>query len=372
VCCNSVPRKNLLTDENGIPFKIYEAPVEKVWNSDQYKKIRQQFISGEKPEMCERCFREEEAGVQSARQKNNERWSSDYEDKTELPMDIKYIDLRLGNLCNLKCRMCNPYASSNWVQEWNKVVSKAELVPNFLLDEKESDRLLHLDWPSDERTWENLKTIIGSVEEIYLTGGEPFLSMEQRILLRHLIEKEDPSKIVLKYNTNLTLLPDELVELWLHFKKVKVNISLDAVGDLNHYIRYPADWGIIKKNLDRIYELNNTETGIHTTVQMYNILYLDKIYEYFVNNYSTHPYLNILNHPSCLNIRVLPQELKDIAREKLRPLIEFSEVREVLSYLDKECWFKQSFEEFKNYTMELDSLRGQSLLSVVPEFSKYF
>ncbi|MFZ9151303.1 MAG: hypothetical protein ACO22T_09025, partial [Burkholderiales bacterium] len=36
--------------------------------------------------------------------------------------DVKKINklfIRMGNLCNLKCRMCNPYSSSPWVDDWN-------------------------------------------------------------------------------------------------------------------------------------------------------------------------------------------------------------------------------------------------------------
>ena len=112
VCCNSVPGKNLIAKEDGTPYKLNKDSLEEAWNSEVYKTIRKQMLDGERPEMCTRCFREEDAGIHSARQAWNEKWKKDIKYTVNAPFSIKYVDLRLGNLCNLKCRMCNPYSSN--------------------------------------------------------------------------------------------------------------------------------------------------------------------------------------------------------------------------------------------------------------------
>lgn len=121
VCCNSTPGKNFITKSNGTPYKIYKDDLKEAWNSEVYTTIRKQLLNDERPEMCQRCFREEDAGVSSARQAWNKKWQKDIEYTEDVSFDVKYVDLRLGNLCNLKCRMCNPYASNMWVKEWNLV-----------------------------------------------------------------------------------------------------------------------------------------------------------------------------------------------------------------------------------------------------------
>ena len=121
VCCNSTPGKNFITKPDGNPYKLNRDNLEEAWTSETYTKIRKQLLNNERPEMCQRCFREEDAGVRSSRQAWNDKWKEDKEYTIDAPFDIKYVDLRLGNLCNLKCRMCNPYASNMWVKEWELV-----------------------------------------------------------------------------------------------------------------------------------------------------------------------------------------------------------------------------------------------------------
>ena len=153
ICCNSTPGKNQIKDSKGNSMNLAKHNVEDVWNSEVYTTIRKQLLNNERPEMCQRCFSEEDAGVKSSRQSFNEGW---YREDIDLSVvqdkiDVRYIDLRLGNLCNLKCRMCNPYASSMWVKEWNDVVNTAELVPNEKIDESETKRLSKMDWFENDK-----------------------------------------------------------------------------------------------------------------------------------------------------------------------------------------------------------------------------
>ena len=98
VCCNSTPGKNFILKEDNTPYKLHKDDLEEAWNSPVYKKIREQMLNGERPEMCTRCFREEDAGLKSARNAWNDKWKKDQDYKIESPFDIRYVDLRLGNL----------------------------------------------------------------------------------------------------------------------------------------------------------------------------------------------------------------------------------------------------------------------------------
>lgn len=359
VCCNSTPGKNFITKTDGTPYKLYKDNLREAWNSEVYKTIRQQMIDGTRPEMCQRCFREEDAGIKSARQSFNDRWiEKDKNYNLEADFDIKYVDLRLGNLCNLKCRMCNPYASSLWVKEWHLINDK--------LSDQEYSRLSNMTWPEDEKTWKNLFDIADTVEEIYLTGGEPTIIKQQHRLLDFFIENNISKDKVLKYNTNLTNVPNHLIEKWKKFKLVKLNCSIDAVGDLDRYIRYPSNWKTVEKNFLKLRKCENVSIEIHCTVQMYNILKLHELIDW-ATPYGHRIYFNILNHPEELNIRVLPSALKQLSEERLKKYLDIEKVQSIIDYMNSEDW-SDKFPKFIEYSKKLDKSRNENLFDHIPEF----
>ena len=361
VCCNSTPGDNLILKPDGTPYKLYRDNMQAAWNSETYATIRKQLLNNERPDMCTRCFREEDAGIRSARQAWNEKWTEDKPYTLDAPFEIKYVDLRLGNLCNLKCRMCNPYSSNMWVKEWASV--------DTALSESEYKRLSRMDWPEQEKTWENLFDIAHTVEEIYLTGGEPTVIKEQQRLLDYLIDEGIAGNIRLKYNTNLVKMPEWLFDRWLHFKRIQLNCSIDAVGELDHYIRHPSRWQTVLENFERIQTLDNANIEIHCTVQMYNILRMSEFIEW-ANPYGHKIYFNILNHPEHLNIRVLPNALKQQAHEQLKPYIDLPKVQDIIDYMWHEDW-SEKLPAFYKYTHTLDASRSENLHSIVPEFAHY-
>ena len=192
VCCNSNPQNNkvLKDDGSGKAYRIFKDDVNEMWNSNWMKDIRKEFINGERPETCQRCFREEDAGIRSPRIGYNEKWyKEDVKVAEDIPLDIRYVDLRLGNLCNLKCRMCNPWSSSMWVKDWNKVTGTAKLEPNEPLSKEQLEYMEIMQaWPDRKQTGVNFVEIASTIEEIYLTGGEPTLATSQYALFDYCIE----------------------------------------------------------------------------------------------------------------------------------------------------------------------------------------
>jgi MoaA/NifB/PqqE/SkfB family radical SAM enzyme len=360
VCCNSVPGDNLIRKEDGTPYKLFKDDIQEAWTSETYNTIREQLLNGDRPKMCERCFREEDSGIRSARQNWNSKWQEQKEYELIPTFNIKYVDLRLSNLCNLKCRMCNPYSSNMWVKEWGLVEDA--------LSESEYNRLKTMSWPEDDKTWENLFSIAHTVEEIYLTGGEPTIIKEQHRLLDYFIDNNTAKNIKLKYNTNLTNVPQHLVDKWKEFKSVQLNCSIDAVGELDRYIRYPSNWKTIEKNFKVIRQLENANIEIHCTVQMYNILRLNELIDW-ATPYGHKIYFNILNHPKYLNIRCLPDELKKQASDMLLKYTHLPKVQGIIDYMNAEDW-TEHLPKFKEYTKALDISRNECISTVIPELDK--
>ena len=268
----------------------------------------------------------------------------------------------------------------NLQKELYTPVRKRELIDQFLSFNRAIDELRGtslLDVAPDLALLfdtEQLERVLS--EEIYLTGGEPFLSLEQSRLLTRLVEQGRASSVILRYNTNLTTLPEKLIGLWKHFKLIRLNISFDGHGELSDYIRYPSRWEQLESHFKTLIQLKKNglplELTIHTTVQMYNITRLHQSVAYFWDQYQMVPYMNLLNHPFCLNIRVLPENLKATVLKNLQPFMHNKSIAQIANYLSGESWNRTYFSQFISYTQKLDQMRGQNFLNLCPEFENFF
>jgi len=228
-------------------------------------------------------------------------------------------------------------------------------------------------WPDRKQTGLNFVEIAHTIEEIYLTGGEPTLATSQYALFDYCIENELASNIKLKYNTNLTNIPQKMVDYWKHFKGVQLNTSIDATGERDRYIRYPSSWKKVEENFDKLNALPNVNIQLHCTVQVLNMCAMNELLEWAKsrNLKGNDIYLNILNHPECMNIRTLPKELKLLAEQNLQPYLDVPKVADTIKYMWAEDWYETKWTEFLDYNKKMDELQKGNLLDVCPEFKDY-
>lgn len=393
VCCNGLPEANLIHDASGNAIHLSKtSDLSQIVNSERLKAIRREMLAGQRPKTCERCFREEDAGLHSSRMGSNDYYHDQVPFLKELTLadgtigpKVRYLDLRLGNLCNLKCRMCNPFSSRKWLEDWEKVN------PGKLTKDDHSF-LKQGDWFESESFWNLMEKSIHTVDQIYLTGGEPMLIRGQIRFLEECIRQGRAKHILLKYNTNATYLPTDLASIWEQFREVHINCSIDGIGRVNDYIRFPSVWQDIESNLqaldDMMTRMGGLSVSIHTTVQAYNGLHLVELLDYFKDNYSRItpiPFFNILNHPSHLNIRVLPVEMKAAIAEGLTKWLaenqddprlyrahatarfksRFSKISAISTYL-QEDW-SHLFDKFADFTKQLDQIRNQDIGEILPQ-----
>ena len=378
VCCYSISAKSFIFKSDGSVYKIHKDNLKEVWHSETYKKIRQAMLDGKQLSMCERCFREEDTNVESLRQKMNKKWSQGghtvhFKTVTPPVSNIKYLDLRLGNTCNLRCRMCSPYSSNQMLKEWKGLCRQISLSSVHPITDDSQIMKIKYQWPN-QVDFEKLIYSMPSLNQIYLTGGEPLIIDRQYDLLRLLIKKKLSKNITLKYNTNLTKVPTCLFELWKSFKHVFLKVSIDGFGELNNYIRYPSQWEMLEKNLKRIRQFkktnNNLRVVIDCTVQMYNIIDLNQLLLWGKAN-NLEICFNLLDQPECLNIRVLPRELKHKVTNNLSSFKNDFFVQEIIDYMNKEDWSDSYLEEFFKYTDFLDKSRGQKMKNYLPDLIDY-
>ncbi len=328
VCCVAEGAGNFLTDARGKHLHVQDGDSEAhILNNPRLKELRRKMLAGEWDSVCARCLSAESAGGGSSRIGRNNRFrrripellAMTAPDGTVTDPAIRHVDLRLGNYCNLTCRMCSPKASKLWIAPYNRVQPAS-----YRLSADRLTSLKRIEWVEDPAVWSRFLGLLPSIEWLHFAGGEPMIIPEMIQILRMAVDAGVAGGIDLSYNTNITVLPEDVADLWPRFKSVSLCCSVDGYGRLNDYIRRPSRWHDINRNLrrldDHFDEWNLLQVYITTTVQVYNILDLDKLYTYLRSTFQRvlpAPLLNPLSWPPYLSVQTLPVDVKRMAAERL-------------------------------------------------------
>lgn len=366
LCCTARTELSLSKFEDGRTAKMTD-DFSKSWNTSLFKEVREKMKAGLPVDACSTCYEQEDAGMKSPRLSWLERYPHlqiDNLPTTVDPREVKQVDLRLGNVCNLRCRMCNPYSSSAWKNDWRSLGSLVEQP-----DEQTWERLKKNAWTESPQLWDQLKAISPSLESVYLTGGEPLLVAQNKEFVKHCIRTGEAGHIDLRYNTNGTIWDAEMIDLWKHFKSVTLSISIDAIGSLNNYIRHPSKWDQVFDILERFVEKSKNSRiniAISCTVQVFNIFHLPELLDFFIEK-NIPVFLNLLQQPSFLSIQVLSQEHAMRARRGLERHAGYPGLDGILEMLNSSnC---AQWNQFVTYSNKLDEIRNQKFSDFVSEIS---
>ncbi|MEZ5354223.1 MAG: twitch domain-containing radical SAM protein [Bryobacteraceae bacterium] len=393
LCCVGVGETNTLRDADGEPLHIRQLLSDaEVLNSPDLKAIRAGMLRGEWPDACRRCREVEESGGVSARHGYEHRfgrWKPELlaqtsPDGTLSRPVVRSADIRLGNLCNLTCRMCGPGASRPWVEHYNAVQPPGHRLPVEILATMRDDN-----WVKSQPVRALLEQCLPTVEALIFAGGEPMMRPEMVEALRQCIESGRAGEIQLTYNTNGTLLPEKVTSLWPQFAGVTLIVSIDGFGPLNEYIRRPSKWRDIDRNLHLIEQnfkrWKLRSVVVNTTVQAYNVLEVGPVLNYLSNHFrqiSPIPQLSPLFEPSYLSIQMLPAKIKAAARAHLvavreqarslgRPDCRFliDTFETTLTHLDAAAGSSREFMDFLYFSEKSDRQFGDSWRSACKELS---
>ena len=324
-----------LVKQDGVNMNLREHTIEEVWNSEHMRNTRLQMLNDIVPASCRKCFEEESKGIKSKRYWETEVWKERLDidrivAKTDtdgyLPVDIPYFDLRLGNMCNLKCIMCSPHDSSSWIKDWKLQYPKYELID--LKQDQGWDSSFDYTWYKKSSFLDSVKEQAQNIKELYFAGGEPLMIPEHYAILEFMVAEGHAKNCVLRYNSNGTDISDKLLNLWTYFKQVKFNFSIDAVGEKNNYIRYPSDWNSLVANMHKLDSTDdNVTVNMACAVQLLNVGSLVELAEWKLDQNFTKinrvPYgagvigLHLVYLPSYLNVRVLPKDVKQKVSETI-------------------------------------------------------
>ncbi|MBC8408423.1 MAG: twitch domain-containing radical SAM protein [Rhodobacteraceae bacterium] len=368
-CCVADHRNALSSSRDGDRFyNLNRDTVHDTMNSESYKKARLEVLDGKKPKACLRCFAEEAKGMNSKRVeeiKNYPEYTIDVArevtDSTGYMKDVQleFVELRLGNTCNVACRTCNPASSSKWRNDYDKLQNAT----TFKLTDYNT--MEGFRWPERTGFWEDLLQHCDKVKTFYINGGEPMLSKEHFAFLQRLVDM-GKTDIKLWYNINMTLMNEKVIDLWRKFDHVKISCSIDDLGDRNHYIRYPTKWNDVEKNIMRL-KKEKFEMDITQTVSWMNYSTLGDFYNEFHNKHGIFVHHNYVYDPDVLSPAVLPKAMRENIHKNFEGVFDEWKLKELKTMFggpDK----PKKWEQAKEYTRNLDEIRNQDIENFLPEF----
>jgi len=338
-----------------------------VMNSETFVRVRQQMLDGQRPTECEGCWQDEDAGITSKRQYENNRWSHiipELENTAYLNNpSYRYIELRLGNICNNACVTCNSYSSSKWYSDEKRI---AKDLPWFNLRPMENFK-----WFENPNFYKELADYSANVEEIYINGGEPTLISAHFEYLKKLIQDGYSKKVHLVYSLNLMDIPDILIDLWQNFKQVTVNCSIDDLSERNFYIRWPTKWSDTIGSIEKLQRVSTVQWHVTQTVSILNVDNLHNFSSWLENTYSKSPHHNYVLYPDYLSLAALPNDykskLKNLYKDKLNP----HQRTELFAKLDMPHDFALTIKA-KEFITALDKSRRLDYRDYIPGMEEIF
>lgn len=391
LCCESDMTNHASSARDTIPSltgdvteikNVDKHQVIEVFNSDYFKTVRKQMLNGEQPDACSRCYKKEQLGLDSKRLLEQREYPDftiedalDITDNDGSIADIKFqfVELRLGNICNVKCRTCNP-ASSNKIKRdydqlqdgnWNGV----ESIPEYRGLENYNFR-----WCENDEFYADLISHCGELQSIYINGGEPTLIKQHWRFLQDLVDNGFSKHIKIWYSLNMTNIPDFAFGIWEHFREVEIRASIDDIEHRNEYIRNSTKWNSVLESMEKCYRNPSVNVTILQTISAYNLMYLPEFHRYWDNRYPdvriSH---NFVSSPDFLSPFAIPdkQRLEIIERIMLSDNISSYQKHEIQSiYGEPNPDSNRLYSVFVGYTAELDRLRNETFAATFPELQQ--
>jgi sulfatase maturation enzyme AslB (radical SAM superfamily) len=367
-CCRSLPEISNIKHET----------LEQAWNNHAIRKLRLDLLNGIRNERCNVCWRLEDSNVTSLRQKYNrnelhqkkaaEAINSMSEDGT-VSNTPAWIEFKLSNICNLKCRMCHPMDSTKWYNDYKSIEhlhdeSWQTHIRNIGLDK--TAKLVNY----NDDFFNELPRFMKNIDQLAFAGGEPLMDENHYRVLDSVMS--NASNIELRYATNLTMLKINkfnALDYFPHFKKVILSASLDGPPDLNEYIRGDSDSSTIEQNIKYIKQFKNTTVIGKLTVQALNIYYVPESLEWF-RELQIDTDMHFVTWPAHLDARIWDGTAREKIIEKLKNYITSlpdnqyyirETAQNTLNYFIKDnLYTTEKFKKFIEWNKILDKRRNES------------
>jgi len=367
-----------ITDAAGIKIDLRTRTLQDAYRSEYMQTLRQQFRAGEQPATCRMCWEEEAAGRDSKRIHSRVRLKELYAQvdwQNDTPDQLWFLDLKLGNICNLKCRICGSWSSSKWAAE------EMDYLPAG------ADKKSHIayqwlragTWPEESTDfWNNLKALLPNIRYFEFTGGEPWLIQEHFDLLQYAADQGYSRNIDIHYNTNGTQTPLPHVPQWNQFGRVDIAFSIDNVGKRFEYERYGAKWDEVNSNIDRTHFAKkdmcpNITTQLCFTINIQNVYYLDELLAWADTKGFGSIYFNMLQSPERMSIQRMTPSAQQLVLNKLKTTFWRTdkyqhEIDNVIRFIENGAG--SDGQEFLYKMKQTDEYRKQNFQDTHPEIAR--
>ena len=357
-----------------------------------HKDLRETILRGERHELCRRCWVQEDNGGTSYRQNYNQMFLFDEHRPPPTDVAIEYIEMTLGNKCNIQCRMCNPWSSSMWLDD---------ILKNPELDYWQAPykQLQTAKWYEHERFDEVFESVLPTVKHINFLGGEPLFNEKYYEVMDRVIASGRAHEISIQFNTNGLAIQNKSRDVWAQLKKVGFNLSCDGVGRVNEYVRWPGKWSKWERNMAKLQkwrtelDSGNGEMWHKWTFQLHGtlstltwldignlILYTDN----FKDHAGLGPFVIQVNQPTYMDAVHLPDEIKELGAKRIADAIKqvrtnkqpdwdnLNNIESLVKHVMNTPRNQYQWQDFINETNKLDRVRGENILEVIPEYEPYW
>lgn len=342
--------------------------IKEIWQNKKMQSVRKQMQTGERVKECQVCYYEDSIGLISKRQNENEYYKKIDQTATR----PTYLDLRLGNLCNLKCRMCNSTFSSQHVKEQNEL---AKLHPNLIQPYTEDNTA----WYEDENFWSEIYALAPTLDQIIFAGGEPTLHPGVFTLLEKCVEIDRAKHIRVRLTTNMTNVPQRLINIIDEFKEFKFECSIDGIGKVFEYIRHPADWNTVKQNVESITH-TKANIAITSVVQIYNLHNIESLWQWvdtFEGRVTFYP--TLLYQPAHFQPGLIQQPYKQLILSGLSQYAQAStdercksRMQSIIKHVSIEpTTCKKDIVELRKFTKLIDDYRKEDIRTIIPAWDSW-
>ena len=357
--------------------------METVFNSKDMKKMRLNMLDDKPSRQCTKCYDQEKSGFFSLRLSSNKHFGHNIGMVDNTSGDgsadyiIKYWDIRFSNLCNMACRSCGTWFSSNWYEDHKKLTGKPPSHAKIMRVGRTADDI-----------WEQMLKQFDHVEQFYFAGGEPLIMEEHYRILKEL-DKRKMYHVRLIYNTNFSKLKFkdlDVLELWNKFDSVSVGASLDAEGKRGEFMRKGTVWKETVANRKKMLEVcPQVDFYISSTVGLINALHIVDFHRNWTDQGLLKPQdfnFNLLQYPFWQRIDLLPNAYKQKVKEKYEKHLEWLRPQDHLTratkgfesgldYMMRRDNFTH-FYKFKEGMQKLDAIRNENILEVFPELEELY
>ena len=371
-----------MSDSDIVYGNLNDNSLEEIWNSEKYKKLRKNMLNEKESPECTRCYEMEKSNIWTLRKNTNkyyighwDRVETTQEDGTVEELNMGYMDIRVSNICNFRCRTCGPELSSAWYEDHSKLYGQPP----------ENPKMMNI--ANNEKFWNELQPLLLTVEEACWAGGEPIITEEHYKILDFWIENK-MKDVRLRYTTNFSNLyfkKKSILDYWNSFNDVRIAASLDGMGKRGELIRAGTEWDVIEDNRRQmIKECPDVYFEITPTVSIMNVYHLPDFHRNWVDRGLLEPNnirVNMLTYPDYYRIQIIPKEERKKFIDKYNEHIKWIDdnfgkgvakdgFMSILNFLEQKN-YENLIPDFINRNTSLDELRGESLYQVAPEL-KFF